>query len=444
MKVLVVDDNKNDRMLLSKIINSNGYEAAGANNGIEALEYANRSKPDLIISDIMMPEMDGFTLLRILKKDERIKNIPFVFYTAHYIGERDRELALKLGASGFIVKPLEPNKLLHEIKTVFTEYEAGKIKSAEPLLGAEEEYLRQYSKCIVRKLEEKIVELEDTKNFLDTVLDNMMDGVIATDPDLKVIYCNKKMQGFIKCDYPPGKMKPDEVHKPCIPDMAHASHHFFEIDHPDKKGNIISLEGIISPAINEKGELTEHIGVFRDVDERNRAREEIERKNREISILYDIDRMFIESGTSDELIEMALNNLMKILDAEGGCVYLADEDSKKTHVRLCNGMPPKFVELVRQSSNDTPAIGRVLKSRTSVIMSPLSARILGIDDSEEEYGMEHIITVQLRSRKKIIGFIDLMVSPYHKLNNHEIKLLDKIGMHLGIALENLEFYEKKT
>jgi len=58
--------------------------------------------------------------------------------------------------------------------------------------------------------------------------------------------------------------------------------------------------------------------------------------------------------------------------------------------------------------------------------------------------MEHIITVQLRSRKKIIGFIDLMVSPYHKLNSHEIKLLDKIGMHLGIALENLLFYEKKT
>lgn len=58
--------------------------------------------------------------------------------------------------------------------------------------------------------------------------------------------------------------------------------------------------------------------------------------------------------------------------------------------------------------------------------------------------MEHIITVQLRSRKKIIGFIDLMVSPYRKLNNDEIKLLDKIGMHLGVALENLVFYEKKN
>lgn len=363
MKVLVVDDNKNDRMLLSKIINSNGYEAAVASNGIEALEYIKKSKPALIISDIMMPEMDGFTLLRELKKDEHTKEIPFVFYTAHYIEERDRELALKLGASRFIVKPFEPNKLLHEIKTVFTEYEAGKIKSAEPLLLAEEEYLRQYSKCIVRKLEEKIAELEDTKNFLDTVLDNMMDGVIATDPDLKVLYCNKKMQGFIKCYYPPGKMKPGAIHKPCIPDMAHASHQLFEIDHPDKKGDIISLEGIISPAINEKGELTEHIGVFRDVGERNRAREEIEKKNHEVAILYDIDRMFIESGTSDVLIETALNNLVKILDAEGGCVYLADEDGKKAQVRLCNGMPPKFVELVR------PAIGQALKSGTSVIRS---------------------------------------------------------------------------
>jgi len=112
-------------------------------------------------------------------------------------------------------------------------------------------------------------------------------------------------------------------------------------------------------------------------------------------------------------------------------------------VRLCNGMPPKFVELVRQRSNDTPAIRQLLKSGTSVIMSTLSARILGIDDSEQEYGMEHIITVQLRSRKKIIGFIDLMVPPYRKLNNDEIKLLDKIGMHLGVALGNLEFHKEK-
>lgn len=159
-KVLVVDDNQNDRMVLSEMLSAKNHEVEEACNGIEALESVEVSKPDLIISDIMMPGMDGFTLLRELKKNEITKGIPVVFYTAHFESEKDRELAVKLGASRFIVKPAKLKDLLLEIETVLREYEAGKIKLGKPLIRTEEEYLKQYSERIVRKLEEKIVELE--------------------------------------------------------------------------------------------------------------------------------------------------------------------------------------------------------------------------------------------------------------------------------------------
>jgi CheY-like chemotaxis protein len=69
MKVLVVDDNKEGRLLLSKILSSNNYDVTEACNGIEALECLKTLKPDLIISDILMPVMDGFTLIRELNKE---------------------------------------------------------------------------------------------------------------------------------------------------------------------------------------------------------------------------------------------------------------------------------------------------------------------------------------------------------------------------------------
>ncbi|MBU0661612.1 response regulator, partial [Patescibacteria group bacterium] len=98
MKILIVDDNEDVRMILKKTLESNGYSVKDASNGKEALKAAKESPPDIIISDILMPVMDGFQLCREMKADEILKKIPFVFYTATYTDEKDEELALKLGA----------------------------------------------------------------------------------------------------------------------------------------------------------------------------------------------------------------------------------------------------------------------------------------------------------------------------------------------------------
>ncbi len=95
MKALVVDDNKNGRTLLSKMLRSRGYEVAEAQNGAEALELVEKGAPGIIISDISMPVMDGFTLLKNLKENSRTKDIPFVFYTATYVSDDDSHQNLK-------------------------------------------------------------------------------------------------------------------------------------------------------------------------------------------------------------------------------------------------------------------------------------------------------------------------------------------------------------
>ena len=112
MKILVVDDDEDSRIVLETALNGAGYAVCSAKNGAQALEMARRSPPDMIVSDILMPEMDGYALCRAVKGDKRLRGIPFIFYTATYVEPQDEQLAMDMGASRFIVKPMEPAKFL--------------------------------------------------------------------------------------------------------------------------------------------------------------------------------------------------------------------------------------------------------------------------------------------------------------------------------------------
>ena len=107
------------------MIEHQGWEVCQAVNGKAALEIAENQAPDLIVSDILMPVMDGYALCRQCKSDKKLKNIPFVFYTATYTEPHEEKFALDLGADRFINKPEKPstlikilNDLLEKRKTV--------------------------------------------------------------------------------------------------------------------------------------------------------------------------------------------------------------------------------------------------------------------------------------------------------------------------------------
>jgi len=155
---LIVDDIYQNLYMLRVILESQGFQVSEAKNGKEALDAARKQPPDLVISDILMPEMDGFALIRAWRKDPELKHIPFIFYTATYTDESDKDFGLQLGADRFLVKPMEPKKILAEVGEVLDANRAGKevAKPAE----SERELLSEYNKTIVRKLEKKMRELE--------------------------------------------------------------------------------------------------------------------------------------------------------------------------------------------------------------------------------------------------------------------------------------------
>ena len=160
MKTLIVDDNKENLYLLETILKGSGYEVTSAANGAEALEKLRAEGFGMIITDILMPVMDGFQLCREVKGDEELKDIPFVFYTATYTDEKDEELALNMGADKFIRKPIEPEEFIKLIQGVIRDAEKGKVEPEKPVLEEEKEVFKLYSERLVEKLEKKMLDLE--------------------------------------------------------------------------------------------------------------------------------------------------------------------------------------------------------------------------------------------------------------------------------------------
>lgn len=164
--VLIVDDKENNVYYLTALLAGHGFTVQSARHGAEALVLARKAPPDLIVSDLLMPVMDGYTLLRHWKADPRLKRIPFVVYTATYTEAEDERLALNLGADAFIVKPTEPEAFLERIRQVQANLEAAVPAAPRFPIGDERALLKVYSETLIRKLEEKTLQLEDANLLL--------------------------------------------------------------------------------------------------------------------------------------------------------------------------------------------------------------------------------------------------------------------------------------
>jgi len=116
-KILLVDDQPNFIRMLSIKLKKLGFEVLSADNGQKGVDEALKEKPDLIVMDIMMPVMDGFTAVAQIKDNEETKDIPVIFLSAKG-QESDQQKAKELGAADFIAKPFSPKELIAKIESL--------------------------------------------------------------------------------------------------------------------------------------------------------------------------------------------------------------------------------------------------------------------------------------------------------------------------------------
>lgn len=116
-KILIVDDEKDLANLVKLNLEVEGFQCSIANSGEEALDKLNSELPDLIILDIRMPGMDGFEVLRKLKSEDKLKNIPVMMFTT-CTQEKDKQLAYQIGAAAYLEKPFDPSRMLDRVKNL--------------------------------------------------------------------------------------------------------------------------------------------------------------------------------------------------------------------------------------------------------------------------------------------------------------------------------------
>jgi len=136
--VLVVDDERSIRLLCRVNLTASGIEVLEARDGREALEVVRESRPDLVLLDVMMPEVDGWTVARELARDERTRDIPIIFLTAR-ADPADRRRGQQLGGVGYLTKPFDPVAIGEYVEDMLQRLEKGEREQLSREISSERE-----------------------------------------------------------------------------------------------------------------------------------------------------------------------------------------------------------------------------------------------------------------------------------------------------------------
>ena len=166
--ILVVEDVPNILELLDVTLRFKGYPVVTASNGEEALELVSKKEPALVITDIMMPKMDGYTLAFNLRRKPETSHIPIIFLSATYVTPEDKAFAMSLGAVRFLEKPVDTEDFLLTVAEVLTD---NQVTSSPPM--DKQQFLQGYTRRLEVKLGHKNAQIVRNERLLETLPDSL-------------------------------------------------------------------------------------------------------------------------------------------------------------------------------------------------------------------------------------------------------------------------------
>lgn len=293
-RVLVVDDKPDALYYLDALLTGHGYVVEAARHGAEALTLARTSPPDVVVSDLLMPVMDGYTLLRHWKADARLRRVPFMVYTATYTDREDERLAFSLGADAFLLKPADPEELLARLQeTLALSSPATPVTDGDDP-DADEQVLRTYSETLIRKLEEKTLQLEETNEALRSLIESIPQIVWIAGNDGRVLDFNHRWEEFC------GEASPEDGWLPVVhPDdrerarerwvAAAGAGKPYEIEIRLRRDDGIYhwMLGRALPLHDTTGVVARWFGTFTDIEELKQAQERIGAQARLLDLTQD-------------------------------------------------------------------------------------------------------------------------------------------------------------
>ncbi len=293
--ILVAEDNAIAARVIEHLFSDQGFAVRRAENGEEALRLAHEQRPDLLLTDILMPQMDGFGLCREFKRDAQLNSVPVVFYSSTFTSPEDRRLASALGAARFVFKSSGNAELLRVVHEVLDATDAGEQQPMAP----DREVERLYHERLVAKLNAKVQQLEQSEErFLHVV--NLMPDVLFTIsvPEFAPTFVSNaasRMFGFA-----PGEIVADpnlwrrnllDEDRPAVMDklqfvVEHCAAAQVEARFRNKSGDaVIYTEIRYAPSCDGQGNVQSIIGVMTDISARKLAEQDMLESHRRLDTL---------------------------------------------------------------------------------------------------------------------------------------------------------------
>ncbi len=287
MRILVVDDQELDRVLLREVLASEHHEVIEAADGVEALLVLERESVDAVISDVLMPRMDGFMLCCKIRAHERLHSLPHIFLTGAYDAPSDEKLAALVGTDRYMLKPAAPAALFAVLRELTAAGRKHAVRRDEP--PSELGVMREYNANLVRKLGEKNAELvgkleqlvaaEQQLRLQSTALANAADAIVITDRQGRILWANPaftSITGYAVQEVigrNPRLLKsgvhPPEFYRELWETILAGRIWRGEFTNRTKSGTFFSGAQAIAPVHGANGEITHFVGIMNDVTARN-------------------------------------------------------------------------------------------------------------------------------------------------------------------------------
>ena len=295
LRILVVDDLPTNVKLLQAQLEGEGHAVSVAFNGVEGLEVLERETIDVIVSDVLMPEMDGYQFCYAVRQDKRLAHLPFIFHAATYTSPADERLAINLGGDAFLRKPASVHDVLQAIERAVSS------QRAKPLVQPpNEELLGRYNKELVTKLQERNIEAMAAASQISlqtTALETAADAILITDVRGVILWVNPAFTTLTGYAREEAIGRTPRILKSGVHDktfyrqfwdtIASGKVWRGEFTNRHKNGSLYYGQHTVRSARGPDGSITHFVGVMHDVTDRKRAEEELRQAHAQLSQLLE-------------------------------------------------------------------------------------------------------------------------------------------------------------
>lgn len=457
--ILVVDDRQANREFLVTLLGYSGHRLLEALDGEEGLSIARAEHPDLIISDIVMPKMDGYEFARQIRSDPSIEKTQIIFYTSSYVLEETRRLAEACGVSLVLGKPIEPEKFLEVVQVALN---SKQVPSLPPM---PEQFHREHMRLLTDTLSKKVDDLEaeiaehkhakealqESEQHYRQIIETSQEGVWTLDADNRTTLANQRladllgysieeMNGKSVFDFMDEEAK--AIATKSLKLREQGINEQLDFKYVRKDGSPLWVLMETSTLTDKEGKYIGALAMLTDITERKRSEEKIHRQLEHLTALTEIDRA-ISAGFDIQLsLATLLAHVIAQLGVNAADVLLFDPASQTLEYAAGQGF---------QTQPDANLHIHLGKGHAAHAV--LNRRLLHIPNLKEQQddplreaffaseGFVDYYAVPLLAKGQINGVLEIFRRTAFEADQEWLDFLKTLAGQAAIAIDNATLFD---